>query len=143
MLLKQFENIELESIPEVVDYILDELNTFSVFLLVGNLGAGKSHLVRGILHKIGIQSDVPSPTFTLLNQYKQNSDTYLHADLYRIKNTNQLVEIGFEDAVESSKMTFIEWPDLAKQILQPPFIEIQISPIGNKRNYTFSEIDQI
>ena len=118
------------------------LKQFTVFLLVGNLGAGKSHLVRGILHKIGIQSDVPSPTFTILNQYRHNRDTYLHADLYRIKNTNQLVEIGFEDAVESSKMTLIEWPDLAKQILQPPFIEIQISPSGNKRNYKFSEIDQ-
>jgi len=78
--------------------------------LSGDLGAGKTTLARGVLHALGVTGEVPSPTFTLVQHYETPYLTVLHADLYRIEDTADLVELGLEDALAYAALV-VEWPE--------------------------------
>lgn len=77
--------------------------------LEGDLGAGKTTLVRGALRELGHAGAVPSPTFTLVQQYETEKLPVFHFDLYRIAVREELIEIGFEEALAESAV-FVEWP---------------------------------
>ncbi len=97
--------------------------------LHGDLGMGKSEIVRTIIQTLrGADTVVPSPTFTLV----QNYDGISHFDLYRICDASELTEIGLEYAMRND-ITFIEWPEIASDILPPDTIHIYITEHGNGR----------
>ena len=82
-----------------------------VILLRGDLGAGKTALARGLIrHLCGLETEVPSPTFTLLQQYDAPLWTIHHFDLYRIAHPDEAIEIGFEDILGDG-LCLIEWPE--------------------------------
>lgn len=97
--------------------------------LHGDLGMGKSEIARTIIKTLrGEDTIVPSPTFTLV----QNYDGISHFDLYRIGDVSELEEIGLPYAIEND-ITLIEWPDIAKDILPKDTIHIYISQFGDGR----------
>ena len=97
--------------------------------LHGDLGMGKSEIARTIIKTLrGSDTVVPSPTFTLV----QNYDGISHFDLYRIGDVSELEEIGLPYAIEND-ITLIEWPDIAKDILPKDTIHIYISQFGDGR----------
>lgn len=97
--------------------------------LHGDLGMGKSEIARTIIKTLrGPDTVVPSPTFTLV----QNYDGISHFDLYRIGDVSELEEIGLPYAIEND-ITLIEWPDIAKDILPKDTIHIYISQFGDGR----------
>ena len=113
----------LEEMNTVGHQIARTLCGGSVVTLEGNLGAGKTTLVKAIALALGIQEDVISPSFGLMHIYDVNEhDTIsklVHIDTYRIKNSDELIEIGLEDYLNNPKtLTIIEWPELAMPILE-------------------------
>ena len=97
--------------------------------LHGDLGMGKSEIAREIIKTLrGADTVVPSPTFTLV----QNYDGISHFDLYRIGDASELTEIGLEHAIDND-ITLIEWPDIAKDILPKNTIHIYITQNGSGR----------
>jgi len=96
-----------------------------IVLLAGDLGAGKTAFTKGVASGLGVQEDITSPTFSLMNMYnvaqKQEQDihTLVHIDTYRIKKEQELVQIGAEDYVgQESVVTLIEWPERAPGLLE-------------------------
>lgn len=82
-----------------------------IFLLNGNLGAGKSVFARAFIRTLcGENTDVPSPTFTLVQTYDSAKGTLWHFDLYRLKDPEEIYEIGWEDAIFGG-ITLVEWPE--------------------------------
>jgi tRNA threonylcarbamoyladenosine biosynthesis protein TsaE len=81
--------------------------------LIGDLGAGKTHLVQGLAVGLGLDPAVPvtSPTFTLLNEYRGGRLVLHHADLYRIERARELDEIGFDDVIGGAGVLAVEWSD--------------------------------
>ncbi len=95
-----------------------------IVLLYGNLGAGKTTLSKGIARGLGIEKDITSPTFTLMNVYpialtKNGIKTFAHIDTYRLNDAKELVAIGVEDYLGASDtVTVIEWPEKVEELLE-------------------------
>ena len=102
---------KLSEIDSVAAVVLPLLKNKRV-LLKGALGVGKTTLVKSLVAAIGSKDTVSSPTFSVVNEYKTETTKIFHFDLYRIKDLNELLDIGFEDYMVGDHWVFIEWPDI-------------------------------
>lgn len=117
----------LDTIHVVSDHIKDLINNYTIFLFEGDMGSGKTTLIKQIVKDIGISENVKSPTFSLVNEYIENDLIIFHFDLYRINKENELDSIGFYEYLDSGKLCFIEWPDIAIQNIYKDYVLIKIS----------------
>tara|TARA_B100001175_G_scaffold314198_1_gene323091 strand:- start:935 stop:1399 length:465 start_codon:yes stop_codon:yes gene_type:complete len=102
--------------------------TFGLLLfLKGELGTGKTCLVRSILISLGYEGNVKSPSYSLFEQYKIGNKIINHFDLYRFKSPEEWLATGFNDYINTRDITIIEWPEKAKNVLCKPDIEIEIT----------------
>jgi tRNA threonylcarbamoyladenosine biosynthesis protein TsaE len=101
--------------------------TFVVIYLVGELGAGKTTLVRGFLRALGHKGPVRSPTYTLLEIYEADSLTVLHLDLYRLRDPSEIEGLGLSEWALPGHIWLIEWPDRAGSRLTPPDLLITLT----------------
>ena len=109
-------------------------NTFSpkaIVNIIGDLGVGKTTLVRGILQGLGVAGEITSPTYDLLETYNINNKNYCHIDLFRCKSPHEWMEAGINDAINDSDLTLIEWPEKAQGLPKPDVI---INIIDMKNN---------
>lgn len=88
--------------------------------LLGDLGAGKTTLVRGVLRGLGYAGRVKSPTYPLLETYQVGDLNLAHFDLYRLESPDAFPEAGFDDVFAGAGVRFVEWPDRAGNRLPPP-----------------------
>jgi tRNA threonylcarbamoyl adenosine modification protein YjeE len=94
--------------------------------LWGDLGAGKTTLARAILQALGVEGDVPSPTFTIVQPYDTPRLTVSHYDLYRLKNAREMEELGFDDALATGAV-LVEWPERAPEALPPDALHVRLA----------------
>jgi tRNA threonylcarbamoyladenosine biosynthesis protein TsaE len=109
------------------------LHPRDVILLKGDLGAGKSVFARAVIQALcGEETEVPSPTFTLVQTYQAPDFTVWHFDLYRVKHSEEVYELGIEDAYAHG-VSLIEWPEHLGRILPKDYWEIEFN-YGNDEN---------
>ena len=122
----------LENVDETRAWARDfarTLNAPCVVALHGDLGMGKSEIARTVIQTLrGVDTVVPSPTFTIVQSY----DGISHFDLYRVEDASELTEIGLEHAIEND-ITLIEWPQIARDMLPKNTISVFISQYGDGR----------
>jgi tRNA threonylcarbamoyladenosine biosynthesis protein TsaE len=100
-----------------------------VLALYGELGAGKTALVKGIAAGLGIETDVTSPTFTLVHEYEGGRLRLVHADLYRLGSIDDVLDIGMEEYMESGGVTVIEWAEKIEPVLPGRAVRIRLETI--------------
>ena len=100
--------------------------------LWGDLGAGKTTLARAILRALGVTDDVPSPTFTLVQNY-ETSPPIAHFDLYRLKSAREMEELGFADALADGAV-LVEWPERAPEALPPEALHVRLKQENGARS---------
>ncbi len=108
----------------------------------GGLGAGKTAFTRGILHGLGYQGRVTSPTFAIANEYAIPSGRVVHIDLYRITNGEALLDIGFEEYFDAKSIVLIEWSENAGGFLPEGLMNVRIS-YGKTENERIIDVEDV
>jgi len=101
--------------------------------LHGELGAGKTTLVRGLLRELGVTGTVRSPTFTLLESYDCAAHLVLHVDLYRLAGSADVAGLGLRDEARPGVLLLVEWPERAAAALPPADLHVHLSIAGEGR----------
>jgi tRNA threonylcarbamoyladenosine biosynthesis protein TsaE len=119
------------SVPETIrtgKIIAKNLKPADIICLFGDLGTGKTTLVKGIAEGLGIKREKAiSPTFVLIRQHHQGRLPLYHFDLYRMKSTAGILELGYEEYFYDAGVTVIEWADRLKYLLPKEFLKIELS----------------
>ncbi len=123
-------NLHLNNLSDL-DYVaqkfVNKMDNRKVFAFYGEMGAGKTTLIKAICKAMGVTETITSPTFSLVNEYKDDDDNPIyHFDFYRIKNIEEAFDFGYEDYFYSGKDCFIEWPELIESLLPKEVVEVII-----------------
>lgn len=125
MFMKIKLNSELE-LPEAASALLNFAGDEKVFLLEGEMGAGKTTLIKTICRNLGVSDTASSPTYSIVNEYEYPGGKVYHFDFFRIKNEIEAFDIGFEEYLDSGEYCFIEWPDMISNLWPLHYIRIRI-----------------
>lgn len=106
----------------------------AIIYLHGNLGAGKTTLVRGFMHGLGHEGAVKSPTYTLMEPYQLGQASFCHIDLYRLVDAGELEYLGLRDLMEEGATLLVEWPERGEGELPAPDLLIQIDHLAQGRS---------
>lgn len=100
-----------------------------VVALEGDLGAGKTTLAQAICRGVGIEDDVTSPTFSLVNVHEGDRGTVYHLDLYRLNDETDVTNLGWDDIINSDAIVIVEWPERAGSRLPPDALRIRLAHV--------------
>jgi tRNA threonylcarbamoyladenosine biosynthesis protein TsaE len=128
---KEYLSHSLDDLPQLVGEILEDCVDSKIFVFYGNLGAGKTTLIKTLCHQLGYHSEVTSPTFSLVNHYKTPDIDIYHMDLYRLKDEEEALEIGIEEYLYSGAYCFIEWPQVIIPLIDEIYYKVQIETLEN------------
>lgn len=129
----------LASLGDVAKQMLEVKQAPSIWLFKGDMGAGKTTLIKEICKLIGVVDSVNSPTFSIINEYYSTHNTVYHFDFYRVKTLAEALEAGVEDYFYSGNYCFIEWPEIIMEILPDQYLMVDIAlGMGEKRTYKLS-----
>ena len=113
--------------PDIARLILQSHAERRVFALHGDLGAGKTTLIKALCEALGVADATSSPSFAIVNEYRMaDQRPVYHFDLYRLRDARELLDIGFEEYLDSGAYCFIEWPELADELLPREVLHITI-----------------
>jgi tRNA threonylcarbamoyladenosine biosynthesis protein TsaE len=123
------EALHLNDLPKVAAELVKQSGGLKVWLLKGEMGAGKTTLVKQIVDQVGVDATVASPTFSIVNQYGTGDDQVVyHFDLYRLKNELEAFDIGLDEYLNSGHLCLIEWPEKLERLLPNQYFEVEIQP---------------
>lgn len=126
------------------DEFASKLDAHSIIVLSGDLGSGKTKFTEGILKHFGLEDEVSSPTFTIVNEYDSKDFKIFHFDLYRLADVDEFYAMGGEEYLQNGLCIF-EWGEMIEEILQTHYIKITFSRDGENtdlRNLRIEEIDK-
>ncbi len=117
---------QLNQLKEISLKVTQNFN-HKIVLISGEIGAGKTTLIKQILIGLNVIDNISSPTFSIINEYKTKStDLIYHMDLYRISRIEELEEIGFFEYLESGNLCFIEWGEIIENIIGEDYNKFNI-----------------
>jgi tRNA threonylcarbamoyladenosine biosynthesis protein TsaE len=134
-----FSEIKEDEMSAVAAEIIRIGSQISVWTFEGNLGAGKTTLIKILAKKLGIVDSISSPTFSYVNEYDHK---IFHFDCYRLQSIEEALDFGLEEYLDSGKMCWIEWPQIIESIIPRPRLEIVNEHAQNiSRNISINTIN--
>jgi tRNA threonylcarbamoyladenosine biosynthesis protein TsaE len=119
-----------EGMRVVARQVLDACKDKRIFAIYGDLGAGKTTLVKALCAELGADDVVKSPTFAIVNVYNAKADEVYHFDFYRIRDLVEVFDLGYEEYFDSGKYCFIEWPEMIAPLLPDDAATVHITVTG-------------
>jgi tRNA threonylcarbamoyladenosine biosynthesis protein TsaE len=124
---------KLNDLPQVAEQIIAFADGLSIWLFEGEMGAGKTTLIKAICEQLEVLDQTSSPTFSLVNEYlTAQDDTVYHFDFYRIESEKEAVDMGVFEYFDSGSLCLIEWPSKISGLLPDHYLSIEIHITGNE-----------
>jgi len=135
-------NIEVNSLGELSNAAKALLNFAEkerIIIFEGDMGAGKTTFIKVLCAELGVNDNVTSPTFSIVNEYAATAGTVYHFDFYRIKNLQEAYDLGYEEYFYSGDYCLIEWPERIAELLPEKYVKVMITTLApDKRMFSFS-----
>ncbi len=116
---------ELSEIDSIAKLILSKVES-KTLLFYGKMGAGKTTLIKALIKALGSTDKVSSPTFSLVNEYHTDQGKVYHFDFYRIEDETEVLDMGFEDYLDSDSWKLIEWPQKIENLLEADMQKVEV-----------------
>jgi tRNA threonylcarbamoyladenosine biosynthesis protein TsaE len=133
------KNYGIAEMQVVAAELKDIINQFKVVTFSGDLGAGKTSLIKILCELWGVQETVSSPTYALVNQYNvgqmKTGQVIYHIDLYRVKDEEEAFDAGIEDHLYSGNLCLVEWPEKAIGIIPKDALAVEISYVSDGQRH--------
>ena len=123
----------IEELPKIADQVLIDASTKTI-LFYGEMGVGKTTLIKEMAKKLGVEDVLSSPTFSIVNEYALEEDKLYHFDCYRLESIEEAMDIGIEDYFSSGHWNFIEWPQKIEGLLprERTFVQLTRNQNGSR-----------
>ncbi|MBS4044259.1 MAG: tRNA (adenosine(37)-N6)-threonylcarbamoyltransferase complex ATPase subunit type 1 TsaE [Chitinophagaceae bacterium] len=130
---------QLNEIERVVQQVWDAKKQYKIWTFNASMGVGKTTFINTLCKYLAIEELSNSPTFSIINEYfSTKAGTVFHLDLYRLKDEQEVLDVGIEDIINSNNYCFIEWPDKTTFLLPDEYCNIEIELLENgNRKITF------
>ena len=113
--------------PPIIAYAA----SYKIFLFYGDMGAGKTTLIKSLCASLGSTDVVTSPTFSIVNEYIGAKDKIYHFDFYRLKNQAEALDLGYEEYFYSGAYCFIEWPEKIPDLLPVRYVRVDVKVLND------------
>ena len=126
------KNYTLKDLKKIASEIIGNTK-HKTLLFYGNMGVGKTTLIKQICKELNVLDNISSPTFSLVNEYQtKNKEKVFHFDFYRITDQEEALDIGIEDYFYNNNWCLVEWPENIKNLLPLEAVEIHLSIVDNQ-----------
>lgn len=133
----RFEAAENE-LKDVVSYLQLHIKQIPIITFSGEVGSGKTTLIKALGKAMGIEEHISSPTFGLVHSYDSPNGEVFHSDWYRINSVEELFEAGIDEGLDHG-IWFIEWPEMGSDLLSNrSYVEVKINGVESRRRYDIS-----
>lgn len=133
---KEFRISNLSELPPVATAIIEACSAARVVCFYGEMGTGKTTLIKEVCRVLGVSENTSSPTFSLVNEYEGENDKIFHFDFYRIKDEEEAFNMGAEEYFYSGAYCFIEWAEKIPNLLPENSVRVDILIDDNSRLIT-------
>lgn len=121
----------LDNLDAAAAAFLEAVGERRLIAFYGNLGAGKTTFIKALCDRLGVEDNVCSPTFTIVNEYRAaDGDSVFHFDFYRIDSLREAQDLGLEEYFYSGCFCFMEWPEKVPELLPEETVEVRIEPLN-------------
>ena len=129
----------VNELPSAATELISFAENSRIFLFYGEMGGGKTTLIKSLCEKLGVTEPVTSPTFSIVNEYEGIDGKIFHFDFYRLKNETEALDMGYEEYFYSGAYCFIEWPEKISGLLPEHYIRIKIEVMGTDSRQIIAE----
>lgn len=137
----EFKASTLEQLPHVCTEVIHALGDKKILLFDAPMGAGKTTFISEFCKQLGVENEVSSPTYSIVNEYHTDEGKVIyHFDLYRLKSLEEVMDIGFEEYIDSGKLCLIEWPEIAMPLFNSELMKLTINVDDHERSYVIRSL---
>ncbi len=134
---------KIDEIETAAKTFINYLQEFNIVAFHGNLGAGKTTFIKSVCKALGVEENISSPTFSIINQYHTKEKIISHIDLYRLKDLEEATNAGVEESIYNRDFCFIEWPEKIFSILPADTVNVFIETINNLKRKIVIKLPQL
>lgn len=121
---------QLDNIHSVASQLLDSFTGCSVCVFNGEMGSGKTTLIKAIGQQLGVEETMASPTFSIINEYQTSTGkTIYHFDFYRLKKESEAYDMGVHEYFDSGNLCLVEWPEKIPTLLPTTYFQVHLTSI--------------
>jgi tRNA threonylcarbamoyladenosine biosynthesis protein TsaE len=121
----------ISELPAAAEAIITHAANNRIFLFYGDMGAGKTTLIKTLCSYLGTVDAVTSPTFSIVNEYRAATEKIYHFDFYRLKDQTEALDMGYEEYFYAGAYCFVEWPEKIPDLLPPHYTNVRIKVLND------------